>query len=89
MNLSTYSILKNARSKNRIEITGDILKRMQSLLLQTLKDFSNVCERHGYYYSLCGGSALGAVGTAPALSLCSSSPSSCSSSPSQTKRNNN
>ena len=61
MNLSTYSILKNARSKNRIEITGDILKRMQSLLLQTLKDFSNVCERHGYYYSLCGGSALGAV----------------------------
>ncbi len=61
MGLSTYNILKNAKTKNRIEVTGDLQKKMQQLLLQELKDFAAICEKHGFYYSLCGGSALGAV----------------------------
>ena len=61
MGLSTYTTLKNAKTKNRVEVTGELQKKMQQLLLQTLKDFSAVCERHNFYYSLCGGSALGAV----------------------------
>ena len=59
--LSTYNLLKNAKTKNRIMIEGDLLKKMQQILLQTLKDFVAICEKHGFYYSLCGGSALGAV----------------------------
>ena len=61
MGLSTYHLLKNSKSKNRIEITDEQLKDIQRVLLQILKDFSCVCEKHGFYYSLCGGSALGAV----------------------------
>lgn len=61
MGLSTYHLLKNSRSKNRIEISNEQLKQIQSILLRILKDFSAVCEKHGFYYSLCGGSALGAV----------------------------
>lgn len=61
MGLSTYHLLKNSKSKNRIEITEEQLKCIQRILLQILKDFSKVCEEYGFYYSLCGGSALGAV----------------------------
>lgn len=61
MQLSTYSILKNANTKNKVEISGDLLVKMQQILLGILKDFSTVCDKYGFYYSLCGGSALGAV----------------------------
>lgn len=61
MGLSTYQLLKNSKSKNRIEITDDQLKGIQQVLLRILKDFSSVCEKYGFYYSLCGGTALGAV----------------------------
>ena len=61
MVLSTYSLMKNAKIPNRIEIKGDILIKMQKLLLEVLKDFSSVCEKYNFYYSLCGGTALGAV----------------------------
>ena len=61
MGLSTYHLLKNSKSKNRLEITDEQLKKIQSVLLQILKDFSAVCDKYGFYYSLCGGSALGAV----------------------------
>ena len=42
--LSTYNLLKNAKTKNRIMIEGDLLKKMQQILLQTLKDFVAICE---------------------------------------------
>ena len=58
---STFNILKKASSSNKVEITGDLLKQVQGTLLQMLKDFAAVCDRNGFYYSLCGGSALGAV----------------------------
>lgn len=61
MGLSTYNILKNAKTRNRIEIKDDLLKQLQNSLLEILLDFANVCEKYGYYYSLCGGTALGAV----------------------------
>lgn len=61
MGLSTYSLLKNAYTKNRVEVSGELLTKMQAILLETLKDFSSVCDKYGYYYSLCGGTALGAV----------------------------
>ncbi len=53
--------MKNANSEERIIIEGELLKRMQNLLLSTVKDFAAVCEKYSFYYSLCGGSALGAV----------------------------
>ena len=61
MKLSTYHILKNAVPNNQIEVTGELLKSLKKELLGILIDFSNVCERYQYYYSLCGGTALGAV----------------------------
>ena len=61
MGLSTYALLKNAETKTRVEIEGELLKQMQRILLEILKDFARVCDKYGFYYSLCGGSALGAV----------------------------
>lgn len=61
MNLSTVTIMKNAPSKNRVEIKGKLLADLQKLLLKTLVDFAMVCDKYGFYYSLCGGTALGAV----------------------------
>lgn len=61
MGLATYSVLKNAKTQNRIEISGKLLIKLQHALLDMLKDFSYVCDKYDFYYSLCGGSALGAV----------------------------
>lgn len=61
MGLSTYKILKTAQAKNRVEVKGELLKRTQDVLFEILTDFADVCEKYGFYYSLCGGSALGAV----------------------------
>ncbi len=61
MKRSTFNILKYANSSNKVEISGELLKQVQSILLEMLKDFANVCEKYGFYYSLCGGTALGAV----------------------------
>ncbi|MDD7369382.1 MAG: LicD family protein [Berryella intestinalis] len=54
-------MFKKTKTDNQIEITGDLLIRLQKILLEMLKDFAHVCEKHDFYYSLCGGTALGAV----------------------------
>ena len=61
MKLSTYNILKNAESINKIEISGELLKKLQKTLLMILKDFSAVCDKYNFYYSLCGRTAPRAV----------------------------
>lgn len=58
---STSSVLKKAKTKQRIEIEGDLLKQLQKTLLEILKDVVYVCDKYNLYYSLSGGSALGAV----------------------------
>lgn len=61
MTLATSRLFKNANTTNRVEIEGETLAKLQAILLEMLKDFAFVCEKFGFYYSLCGGSALGAV----------------------------
>lgn len=61
MALATSRAFKKATTDNQKEIKGDVLKALQSTLLEITKDFAKVCEDNGFYYSLCGGSALGAV----------------------------
>lgn len=61
MALSTYKLLKNAKNSNKIEIKGQLLLDVQQLLLSVLKDFSALCDKYGFYYSICGGTALGAA----------------------------
>ena len=59
--LSTFSLMKKSQSAKKIEISGQLLSDVQAALLEMLKDFASVCDKHGYYYSLSGGTALGAV----------------------------
>lgn len=61
MQISTYKLLKNVDSENRIELKGQLLKNLQKQLLEILVDFKQLCEENNIDYSLCGGSALGAV----------------------------
>ena len=61
MILSTNELFKKAYTSNRVEISGELLIQLQKTLLEMLSDFANVCEKYGFYYSLCGGTALGAV----------------------------
>lgn len=60
MPLVTSGLL-NKTSSSKTELSGELLKQLQNDLLEMLIDFSTVCEAHGFYYSLCGGTALGAV----------------------------
>lgn len=61
MELATNRLFKKVVTVNQIEISGDLLKRLQAIMLQMLKDFAKVCETYEFYYSLCGGTALGAI----------------------------
>ena len=61
MNLSTSKLFKEQKYKNGIEITEDKLKKLKKILLEMLIDFDVVCEKNNLYYTLCGGTALGAV----------------------------
>lgn len=61
MPLATSNLFKRVSTNNRIEVKGELLERLQATLLAMLKDFSRVCEKYGFYYSLSGGTALGAV----------------------------
>lgn len=61
MGLSTYKILKNVQTSSRIELSGETLKDLQRTLLEILQDFADICKKYGFYYSICGGTALGAV----------------------------
>lgn len=61
MTLATSKLLNKTFTSNQIEVKGELLKNLQAVLLEMLKDFAHVCDKHSFYYSLCGGSALGAV----------------------------
>ena len=61
MPIATSQAFKKVKTDNQIEVTGELLEKLQKALLEMLKDFAKVCEDNGFYYSLCGGSALGAV----------------------------
>lgn len=61
MALATSRLFKKTCTSNQFEIKGELLKKLQATLLEMLKDFAHVCDKYGFYYSLCGGSALGAV----------------------------
>lgn len=61
MPLATSALFKKTSIANKVEIKGEVLEQLQATLLEMLKDFASVCEKYGFYYSLCGGTALGAV----------------------------
>lgn len=61
MGLSTFNMLKHLSSNNGVVIEGELLKKLQTVMLDILQDFDVVCSKYNLYYSLCGGSALGAV----------------------------
>ena len=63
MNLSTVTAFKNLKTDNSkfIHMEGELLRRFQLELVEIMKDIVYVCEKYGYYYSLSGGSALGAL----------------------------
>lgn len=61
MDLSTFKLFKEQKYKNGIEITGDKLKKLKKILLEMLIDIDDVCAKNNLYYTLCGGTALGAV----------------------------
>jgi len=61
MKLATSQAFKKIKAENKIEVNGQLLKKLQSTLLEMMRDLSIVLEKYGFYYSLCGGTALGAV----------------------------
>ena len=61
MGLVTNRMFKRIDTANQIEIKDELLERLQKTLLEMLKDIARICEKYGFYYSLCGGTALGAV----------------------------
>lgn len=61
INLSTFETFKHIEADAVAAIRTDDVKRMQKDLLEMMKDIIHVCEQHGFYYVLGGGSALGAV----------------------------
>ncbi len=59
--LSTFDLFKHLGSENTVTVSGEELKKMQEELLIMLKDIIHVCEDNGLFYTLGGGSALGAI----------------------------
>lgn len=59
MNLSTFSLLKNHQGS--VVIDSELTKKIQKVLLGIIIDFDQCCRENDIDYSLCGGSALGAV----------------------------
>ena len=54
MGLATNRLFKKIDTSNQIEVKGELLKKLQETLLDMLKDFASLCEKYGFYYSLCG-----------------------------------
>ena len=59
--LSTFDLFKHLESGNTVSVSDEELKLMQEYLTEMLEDISTVCEENGFFYTLGGGSALGAV----------------------------
>ncbi|HHG7464329.1 LicD family protein [Streptococcus pneumoniae] len=62
MGLSTVTLFKNLKFTDSkfIKLEGELLLKYQEYLLKIMEDIVTVCEEEGLYYSLSGGSALGA-----------------------------
>lgn len=43
------------------EYDNDVLKRLQQIEMEILRDFDDMCEKHGIRYFGCGGTAIGVV----------------------------
>lgn len=63
MNLSTVDLIKKLgyKPENGVCIEGDLLHRVQDVVLNIAEDVVGVCEDEKIVYHLTGGSALGAV----------------------------
>lgn len=63
MGLSTVDLFKKLKFSDDkyIHLDGDLLRKYQLCLLDIMKDIVEVCENENIYYSLSGGSALGAI----------------------------
>ena len=59
--LSTFGALKHISSRGMTILEGEKLAECRRILLEMLRDVDEVCERNGIPYTLCGGTALGAV----------------------------
>lgn len=59
MNLSTAVLFKH--QKGNIVIDSILTRKIQKILIEILIDFDTCCRENNIDYSLCGGSALGAV----------------------------
>lgn len=63
MGLATTSVFKQLQNnnKNLTKMSNDQLKKLQSVLLEMVVDFDNVCRKYKLNYHLGGGSCLGAI----------------------------
>ena len=62
VSLSTFDAFKHVKvDSDLIRVEGDVLHRLQRVLLMMLKDFDALCSQEGLTYTLGGGSCLGAV----------------------------
>ncbi len=61
MQLKSTDIFKNQNYRNGVVIDDDNLFRLKKVLLDMVHEFDDTCTKHGLYYSLCGGSLLGAI----------------------------
>ena len=60
--LTTFNLFKNKESTVGLHaVEGEELKKIQSILLETLDDVIAVCKDNNISFAICGGSALGAV----------------------------
>ena len=59
--LSTFGALKHISSEGMTVLEGEKLAACRQILLEMLRDVDTLCERNGIPYTLCGGTALGAV----------------------------
>ena len=62
MNLSTMTAFKTLNYDGiGIAIEGDVLRKCQKVILKIAEDVVGLLEKHGIWYQLSGGTALGAV----------------------------
>ena len=61
MGLKSHDLQKSVYSKHWIQLKESDIQKLHSHLLEMLVDIDRVCRCHNLYYSLSGGTALGAV----------------------------
>ena len=61
ISLKSHELQKNARSKKWKKLSDEDIQKLHVHLLEMLVDVDKVCRRNDLFYSLSGGTALGAV----------------------------